>query len=129
MEVLLFLDDKRNPFLDPLYTVASRTTRIIWVRNFEEFKEYFLRGNSLPDVVSFDHDLHDEHYTPERFWDNYDESKKYQEEKYLEYKHETGKGCAEFMLKHYRQLSEDLPTILVHSANPVGRDMILSVFR
>jgi hypothetical protein len=78
----------------------------------------------LPDSISFDHDLHEEHYTPEYFWNNYIESKKFQEWKKQFYKEKTGADCAKWLVNYCNNNKKELPCIYIHSANPVGVDFI-----
>jgi hypothetical protein len=76
--VYIYLDDIRVP------TEPHRKL----VKNYDEFVNTI---QSLPKnvslYVSFDHDLADEHYTPEEYRDDYEKSKKYQESK--KYKEKT----------------------------------------
>jgi hypothetical protein len=86
------------------------------VRSYTEFVNY-LKSNPLPELISFDHDLADIHYEVDfRDWNDFTSEQLGVEE--------TGMDCAKFLVKHCRELKEDLPTILVHSANPVGRTNI-----
>ena len=78
----------------------------------------------MPDTISFDHDLADEHYTPEYFWDNYEESKKFQEWRGQYYQEKTGMDCAKWLVDYCMDNKKKLPEIFVHSANPVGADNI-----
>lgn len=78
----------------------------------------------LPDAISFDHDLADSHYTPEYFWDNYEESKKYQEWNSKNHTEKTGMDCAKWLVDYCMDNKKMLPEIFVHSANPVGADNI-----
>ncbi len=126
MKVLLWLDDTRNPFLDKEQKLPEFTGIIEWVRNYDEFRDWIL-SNPLPDIVSFDHDLADEHYTPEFFWNDYELSKEFQEWKQKSYVHKTGFDCAKWLVNYCKVEKSKLPEIHVHSANPVGRDKILKV--
>lgn len=123
MKKLLWLDDLRNPFLDLENKVPDLGLSIVWVLNFKEFK-LWIKNNGLPEAISFDHDLALEHYTPEYFWDNYEESKKFQDWKSKKYKHKTGEHCAIWLKKYCKKHKLKLPKIFVHSANPVGVDKI-----
>lgn len=73
--------------------------------------------------VSFDHDLADEHYDPSMFEDKhkYNVISKFFEEK-------TGYECALWMKVFYEERKKDLPTIFVHSMNPVGTEKIKNLF-
>lgn len=91
------------------------------VKNYNEFVNY-IQKNGLPDVISFDHDLADEHYTPREYWDDYKLSKEYQDQK--SYSEKTGNDCAKWLVQYCIDLKLSLPLYLVHSANPVGADYI-----
>lgn len=120
---ILWLDDLRNPYLDIEGKVPKADLIVDWVLNFEQFVQW-IEKHGLPKVISFDHDLADEHYTPEYFWDNYDESKKYQEWKSKHYKEKTGMDCAKWLVDYCIDSNKPLPEFYVHSANPVGADNI-----
>ena len=123
---LLWLDDYRNPFLNEEGFVPSSHLdwSINWVLNYNEFVKW-IELYGLPDAISFDHDLAEEHYTPEYFWSNYEESKKFQEWKSKTYKEKTGLECAKWLVKYCSKNDLILPNeIFVHSANPIGADNI-----
>jgi len=127
MNILLWLDDIRNPFLNLEGKVPKDENgedyKINWVLNYEEFVKW-IEMFGLPNAISFDHDLADEHYTPEYFWNDYQESKKYQEWKSNHYQEKTGMDCAKWLVDYCIDNKEKLPKIFVHSANPVGADNI-----
>lgn len=129
MKNLLWLDDLRNPFIDEEGRVPLGNDKwnINWVRSFEEFYTW-IEIYGVPDAVSFDHDLAPEHYTSEYFWDNYEESKKFQEWKSKSYEYPTGEACAEWLKMYCGINFKGLPEIFVHSANPVGADKIRKMF-
>lgn len=121
---ILWLDDLRNPFLD-LECRAPREDGVInWVLNYNEFI-LWIDKFGLPDLISFDHDLAEEHYTPEVYWSDYHKSKDYQDWKYKSYKEKTGKDCATWLVKYCKRKELPLPRYNIHSANPVGVDYIL----
>ncbi len=121
MQTLLWLDDKRNPFLNLEGKAPKGDFRIVWVLNYYEFTEWITMFG-IPDVISFDHDLAYEHYTPEKYWSDYDESKKYQESQ--EYTEKTGYDCAKWLVEYLEDNKVLMPEIYIHSANPVGADNI-----
>lgn len=102
---------------------------IFWVKDYNEFKN-FLENSGIPTAISFDHDLHPEHYTPQKYWDDYAASKKYQEVARKKYKHLTGQDCAEY-LRDYCMTSDnqEFPMCFIHSQNPVGADWIQETLR
>ena len=128
MENLLWLDDLRNPYLDEEKKLpkTKRNWNINWVLNYEQFVKWIgLFG--LPNAISFDHDLAEEHYTPEYFWNDYEESKKFQDWKSKTYQEKTGMDCAKWLVHYCLNNNKVLPKIFIHSANPVGADNIKKV--
>jgi len=125
MKKLLWLDDYRDPFGDfaewLMFSPIGRDIEVHWVKNYEEFTKW-IYTNGLPAGICFDHDLDDQHYTPEELWTDYAKSKQYQEaQKYTE---KTGYDCAKFLTDYCIDYSKELPKWYSHSANPVGRDNI-----
>lgn len=121
MSKILWLDDKRDPFLNLENKVPKEGGQIYWVTDYQEFVNWIIE-NGLPDIISFDHDLHEKHYTPEKYWNDYEASKKYQEA--LVYDEKTGEGCAEWLTHYCFINNKRIPKTYVHSANPVGADKI-----
>jgi hypothetical protein len=123
MTVFLWLDDIRNPFdnewKDKIF--ATPPYQIVWVKNYQEFTTW-IRDNGLPGAISFDHDLADEHYTPEEYWYDYEVSKAYQESQ--NYQEKTGYDCAKWLVDYCMDNNLALPSYGVHSFNPVGADNI-----
>jgi hypothetical protein len=119
----LFLDDIRNPIDCVLY----RNNKIYlenWdiVRNYDEFVKYIL-DNGIPDVVSFDHDLADEHYSP-----TMNDSVRYNELS-NQFKEKTGNDCAKWLCEYCVKNGLPLPEYYTHSMNPVGRENIMSTLK
>jgi hypothetical protein len=114
---LLWLDDLRDPG-DPLWIEKSPLAEpyeYIWVKNYIEFTTW-IRDNGLPTAISFDHDLGDEHYAPEEFWDD-----KYNDWLAAQNPVEkTGHDCAKWLVEFCMDNGLSLPTWAIHSANPVG---------
>lgn len=119
----LFLDDIRQ-VRDACYYVVN--PKIYWeedwdiVRNYDEFVQY-IEKNGLPDLISFDHDLADEHYEDLFSDPNWSKSNDDIELKYEEYREKTGLDCAKWLVEYCRENKLKLPIFFVHSANPVGR--------
>lgn len=123
MKKLLWLDDLRNPYIDLEGKVPKIGINVEWVLNYEQFVQW-IEKFGLPYAISFDHDLADEHYTPEYFWNDYEESKKFQDWKGETYKEKTGMHCANWLVNYCLDNKLKLPVFYVHSANPVGADNI-----
>lgn len=121
MSYNLFLDDVRNPAECVFYIHNSIYVDVTWiiVRNYNEFVET-IEEKGLPEIISFDHDLADEHYSPDMYTEIYDDL-------YKEFKEKTGYDCAKWLVNYCIDNKKDLPkTILIHSMNPVGRVNIQS---
>ena len=118
----LFLDDMRIPVDAFPYTKNLLYLELDWdlVNNYDEFVEA-IREKGIPDVVSFDHDLDDEHYG----WND-----QLDDIGYLLYEEKTGYHCAKWLIEYCMDNKKDIPTlILIHSMNPVGRKNIDSLFK
>lgn len=129
--VILWLDDKRDPFerewndyIKGIVPSNGLNYNIAWVKDRNEFFKY-LRENGLPDFISWDHDLAEEHYTPEEYWDDYDRSKAYQESQ--NYIHPTGAVVALEFIQYCRYYMRQIPDYHIHSENPVGADNIRTI--
>jgi hypothetical protein len=122
-ETLLFLDDLRIPREVFKYTGNDIYRKKKWhiVRDAEEFI-YWIESFGLPDLISFDHDLADTHYTPPHLWDNYEASKAWQDKQ--KHKEKTGYDCAKWLINYCQNTGQKLPEYLIHSMNPVGADNI-----
>jgi hypothetical protein len=121
---LLFLDDIRVPYTVFDYTGNDIYTLSFWqiVRNYESFVAH-IDQKGLPDVISFDHDLADSHYTPPEFWDDYEKSKEWQDAQV--HTEKTGYDCAKWLVQYCIDNKKKLPKFYCHSLNPVGKDNIL----
>lgn len=131
----LFLDDIRSPQecasymhhrigkLNPIYIDGN------WfiVRNYNEFVMAIEKYHNEITHISYDHDLADEHYTTEEYWDDFNRSKEYQEKQ--NYKEKTGLDCAKFMKQFYKNMRLKHPVMFVHSMNPVGTQNIIDLFK
>lgn len=118
----LFLDDIRTP--KDVYNYTKNPVYLqdwVIVRNYIDFAN-ILHKKGCPDLISFDHDLATDQYVPERYWNDYDASKLYQESHPS--KHGTGYDCAKCLTGYCMDNDIPLPNYLVHSMNPVGKDTI-----
>lgn len=127
----LFLDDVRMPHEvgNYIYPVELRKLYRLqdWVivRSYAEFvNQIFLHG--LPKVVSFDHDLADEHYRPSMFNPDKHYSQYYSDGTF---KGKTGYHAAKWMIDYIVENRLLPPIVYCHSMNPVGKENIESLFR
>ena len=119
----LFLDDIRIPE-DCLSYMKDDVYEENWdiVRTYKEFTDYIVK-NGVPDEISFDHDLADEHYDPTMYL-----SSSIYGEKYESFREKTGYDCARWLSQYCIDNVIPMPkTCYVHSMNPVGRDNIWGV--
>lgn len=118
MKTLLWLDDIRNPKDNIWHNWISRNVgnpfnySITWVKSFDEFEDSIYKF--MPDVICFDHDLGDEHYTVNDP-DNLD---------YAIFEEKTGYDCAKWLVEYCLDSGEELPNVFIQSSNPVGADNI-----
>lgn len=112
----LFLDDHRTPneFVGDIYDELG------WhiVSDYNQFVSYILE-NGVPDIISFDHDLVDEHY-------DIDWSAIYISKRLAPTTQPTGLECAIWVYKFCQENKVPLPKAMVHSMNPLGRKVIQS---
>lgn len=123
MQYNLFLDDYRTLLSTYEYKKFKPYITEEWVivRNYNEFVKV-IEQQGLPKLISFDHDLADEHYTPEKYWNDYEASKEYQESQ--NYTEKTGYDCAKWLAEYCLDNQLPLPQWETHSMNPVGADNI-----
>lgn len=137
------LKDKKYLFLDDLRTSPNEVYKYMKSNYNESYFKYadiekwfvinssenfidFIKNNieDLPEVISLDHDLDEEHYTPEEYWNDYERSKKFQRERYYNYHKPTGAFCLVFLLNLCNHKKVKVPKIEFHSQNPVGVDFM-----
>ena len=110
-KIWLYLDDVRIPKTDSWEVV----------RNYDEFVAHILmNGLENYEVISLDHDLGEgamiEYYTNVK--PNY-------ELDYNRIPEKTGMDCARYLVAEAMNKKIPLPTIYVHSANPIGAANII----
>ena len=119
----LFLDDIRDPGDVVSYLKDTDYLKLKWevVRSYEEFTAFvekkFAKTGSLPDLITFDHDLGNEHYSHTSGTIPYEE-----------FREKTGYDCAKWLVDFCIDKNLPLPTYKVHSMNPVGAKNIISYF-
>jgi len=117
MKYRLFLDDYRNPL-----EVFDKTKNPIYKEEWVIVKTYveytnIIRSRGLPEYVSFDHDLEDEHYAirTQEEWEIYHNREDHKP---------TGYDCALWLKKYCTFNNIDLPSYLIHSFSEVGSKKI-----
>lgn len=118
LRTCLYLDDVRTP----KETLPNAQPWMV-VRSYDEFVDHIVH-NGIPDVISFDHDLAQEHM--EDYFTQFAEQG-YQNPSYHEYKEKTGLDCAKFLCEYSERMSQPIKQCVVHSHNPVGSSNIMSL--
>lgn len=117
LKIALYLDDVRTPANDlPGYEPWAV------VRNYEQFTDYITK-HGIPDFISFDHDLADEHMQDYFAQVN---AQGYQSPSYDEYKEKTGLSCAMWLVDYCIENNVAPKKCAVHSHNPIGSTNIQS---
>lgn len=101
-KVLLWLDDARDPFENnwvKVFSPIGTNVDVIWVKTQTEFIDWIMI-NGIPDAICFDHDLGTHN------GDGYE--------------------CAKWLCKYCDIHTIELPLYSVQSANPVGKENIIS---
>ena len=128
----LFLDDERNP-ADVTWCLLDRSKPFDVVRNYLEFVTY-ITSHGVPDYVTFDHDLADEHYAVMlKEAEAHSKFSAFVNDDHggltltFDYGSEkTGYDCAKWLVEYCVENNLKFPSYTVHSMNPVGRERINS---
>ncbi len=113
MRYYLFLDDERKP--EQVTWVNIPRDRIyVVVRSYQEFCDNIV-SFGVPDFISFDHDLADQHYGHGLNNDHIP---------YDSYSEKTGYDCAKWLVDFCIDRSISFPEYAVHSMNPIGSENI-----
>lgn len=119
----LFLDDERMP-KDVKWIELPLVAWTI-VRNYKQFVEIIER-DGLPQTVTFDHDLADEHY--KEYHIAHDKRMlTYGQIRYDSLKEKTGYECAKWLAEYCVDKNLPIPLYYVHTLNGIGRANIVSV--
>lgn len=116
----IFLDDNRDPYdvfkntIDPIY--EENNTWLV-VRDYYQFINLIQRVG-VPKLVSFDHDLTQDHYLLEN-QSNID---------YRTLNGNTGYDSAQWLINYCENVGVKLPEIRVHSLNLEGKRNIERLF-
>ena len=116
----LFLDDRRIPNDVFLYTMdIDYSINKEWyiVKSYDEFVDY-INNNTLPSLISFDHDLIFEHYFSENQTDiNYES---------MEIK--TGYHAAKWLIEYCKENGFTVPSVKFHTMNMEGKKNMEKLF-
>ncbi|TRO56190.1 hypothetical protein E2P64_06230 [Candidatus Bathyarchaeota archaeon] len=122
MSYNLFLDDSRNP-RDVKWVELPLVAWTV-VRNYREFVETIQR-DGVPRIVSFDHDLADEHY--KEFARATDPKTIDKQIKYETLTEKTGYDCAKWLANFCVDKGIPIPLYYLHSLNGIGCANIHSI--
>ena len=119
----LFLDDERYP-KDVKWVELPLVAWVI-VRNYDEFVKTIKR-DGLPQTVSFDHDLADEHY--QEYHVAHDERMLSKGTfRYDKVKEKTGYHCAQWLAQYCVDNNLPIPVYYLHTMNNIGKENMRSV--
>lgn len=119
----LFLDDERFP-KDVKWIELPPVAWII-ARNYDQFVQIIER-DGIPNIVSFDHDLADEHYQEYHASRNPLLINK-NNFRYDQMKEKTGYHCAQWLAQYCVDKKIPLPVYYLHTMNPIGKANMFSV--
>lgn len=94
------------------------------VKSYDEFVEYILK-NGLPNIISYDHDLADEHYANGASHVD-EQGKHFSGFNYNKVTEKTGYHAVLWMIEHCIENEVKMPESYAHSMNPYGRMKIQS---
>ena len=117
LRTCLYLDDMRTP----TQTIPGYKPWEV-VKNYDEFSKWIIK-NGIPDLISFDHDLAEEHMND---YNSQFIQQGYQIPEYHIYKEKTGLDCAKFLVEYSQRMNTPIKACCVHSHNPVGARNIQS---
>jgi hypothetical protein len=129
----LFLDDERN-LSDVTWVVLPSKINHNWtvVRNYDEFVKTVI-AFGVPEFVTFDHDLAEEHYATmikeveaSRFTAFVDDEHGGLNLTFDYGSEKTGYDCAKWLVDFCVDRNVKFPEYAVHSMNPVGAERIRS---
>lgn len=102
MKTLLWVDDYRNPFENDWlnFSPIGRSCNVVWVKSYQEAINYL--DKNWPNAICLDHDLGD---------------------------NKSGYDIAKYIIDKCLTYGYKLPIYVSQSANPIGRDNILKLFK
>lgn len=118
MNYNLFLDDFRYPkdCFDYTWNPIYNKEKWIIVRNYNDFI-YIIETFEMPNIISFDHDLDEEHYIQQTNID------------YNKFTEKTGYDCAKWLIDYIINNELKPPKqVLIHSMNLIGNENIRKLF-
>lgn len=123
MKYYLFLDDERIP--QKVTWVDLPLVEWIIVRNYNQFID-IIQKNGLPEAISFDHDLADEHYIEYTIAHDPNSPTK-GNINYNKFREKSGYDCARWLAQYCVDNLTPIPYYYVHTMNPIGGQNIISI--
>lgn len=114
----LFLDDERN--VADVKWVEYPLVHWVVVRNYQEFVDTVIK-NGIPQRVSFDHDLADQHYA------EFVKSTKTGKFNYGDVSEKTGYHACKWLIEYCLEKNVPFPEYYIHTMNPIGYANIKSL--
>jgi hypothetical protein len=119
----LFLDDARDP-QDVKWLDLPPYNWVI-VRDYKEFVQT-VKSKGIPETVSFDHDLCQEHY--DEYTVAHDERMLSRGTiRYHIFTEKTGYDCAKWLAELCVKQKASIPEYFIHTLNPIGKENIASI--
>lgn len=126
MKTLLWLDDIRDPNETKdgvkhwlVFSPLEDPYEVVWVKTYDEFVSH-IRTSGLPNGICFDHDLSDFQAMKSGYPEMMEDCPLPESEK-------TGMDCAKWLVGYCLDNKISLPLFTSQSANPAGRENILSL--
>lgn len=116
----LFLDDDPGRIPNELMWVELPAVEWTIVRSYKQFVETILQ-KGIPKIVSFDHDLADEHYA------EFISSSRTGNFRYNDVKEKTGYHACKWLIEYCLEKNVPFPEYYIHTQNPVGKMNIQSL--
>lgn len=76
-----------------------------------------IESGGMPDIISFDHDLHEEHII---FFITNGGSDNPPDPLTAQFTIETGYDCAKWLIEYCKEKEVDFPEYMIHSVNTIG---------
>lgn len=120
----LFLDDERIP--NDVKWIDLPSVNWVIVRNYKAFVET-IQQLGVPHMVSFDHDLADEHYKEYSVAHDKQQILTYGTIRYDNFTEKTGYDCAKWLAQYCVDNNIAIPIYYLHTLNEIGRQNIFSI--
>lgn len=114
----LFLDDERK--VEDVSWIVYPPCEWIVVRSYQQFVDVIIQSG-VPQRVSFDHDLADQHYA------EYVNSTKTGFFNYNKILEKTGYHACKWLIEHCLEKKIPFPEYYIHTMNPIGKTNIQSL--